>query len=183
MGIQQGHATALNGQQSGNAHSPVQPSANGLGPEDEELFRAKPIAPEAAIARLQRWREVLAEELGETPAAGTTTPKQSLAMLNVLSRTRRVAEQALVRPSLCAAVLEGRLDEALDLVLSDLENARPGSGDPGSINQIIAPIRSRIDLALDVAEIAGQRTIDQTTETRTWFVEKILEVVLERLLR
>ncbi|MEM6538590.1 MAG: hypothetical protein AAF668_12785, partial [Pseudomonadota bacterium] len=104
-------------------------------------------------------------------------------MLNVLSRTRRVAEQALVRPSLCAAVLEGRLDEALDLVLSDLENARSGSGDPASINQIIAPIRSRIDLALDVAEIAGQRTIDQTTETRTWFVEKILEVVLERLLR
>ncbi|MBI1393092.1 MAG: hypothetical protein GC152_10165 [Alphaproteobacteria bacterium] len=144
---------------------------------------APPLGTATAIARLEEWRLALAKELGEAPAAGRDEPRRMLAMLNVLGRTRRTAESAFQRPAVAAAAAAGKVDETLDDALADLESLAAGSGGPDALNKGLAPIRARIDLTLDVAEIAGWRTAQETSEARTWFAERAVDLALKWLLR
>ncbi len=144
---------------------------------------ARALDPSAAAASAKEWRRELEKALGEAPSADLDEPRRALAMLNAFGRTRRTADAAMRRPAIAAEALVGRADDVLDEAFADLESVREGVGAGSTLNSALASIRARIDLALDIAELAGDISASEACESRAWFADRIVEAGLGWLVR
>lgn len=141
------------------------------------------IDPSRAAAGALRWRRALADSLGQDPGASLDEPRRMLAMLKIFGSTRRLADLCLKYPVFAGqAFLEGP-SQVLAEAARDLTALNGGVGGPDALYNALAPIKNRADIAIAIAEIAGQWTSGEATAARTDLAERLVETALSWLVR
>jgi glutamate-ammonia-ligase adenylyltransferase len=149
----------------------------------EAASRADAIDPSRAAAGAMRWRRALAECLGHDPGAPLDEPRRMLAMLKIFGATRRLADLCFKYPVFAGqAFLEGP-GQSIAEAARDLTALNGGLGAPDALHNALAPLKSRTDIAIALAEVSGQWASGRATAARADFAERIVETALLWLVR
>lgn len=139
--------------------------------------------PARAAAGAARWRRALAEALGEDPGARLDRPDRILTMLRVFGLTRRLADLCLKHPVAAADALVEGPSSVLAEAARDLSALSGGVGGAEALYGALAPLKSRADIAIGLAELSGVWTAREATGARADFAERLVETALAWLLR
>ena len=157
--------------------SPMRAPHAGLQPSNET------IDPTRAAAAVQRWRRLLSESLGQDPGAALDEPRRMLAMLKVFGSTRRLSDLCIKYPVFAGQAFLDGPSQVLAEAARDLTALSGGVGGADALYSALAPIKSRADIAIAIAEISGQWTTARATTARTDLAERLVETALAWLVR
>ena len=141
------------------------------------------IDPSRAVAGAERWRRAIAEGVGEDPGADLDEPARLLAMLKVFGSTRRLADLCFRHPAYAARALREGPSPVLAEAARDLSALATGVGGADALHSVLAPIKARADLAIGVAEIAGDWATEEAAAARADLAERLTETALAWLIR
>ncbi|MBB5518348.1 [protein-PII] uridylyltransferase family protein [Amphiplicatus metriothermophilus] len=125
----------------------------------------------------------MAEALGEDPGARLDRPDRILTMLKVFGLTRRLADLCLKHPVAAADTLIEGPSSVLAEAARDLSALSGGVGGAEALYGALAPLKSRADIAIGLAELSGVWTAREATGARADFAERLVETALAWLLR
>lgn len=152
-------------------------------PNSAPRSQSDKIDPSRAAAALTRWRRAVAEALGQDPGAPLDQPDRRLLMLRVFGSTRRLAELCMTHPAAAANTLTEGPSTVLAEAARDLAGLEGGVGGPDALHAALAPLKSRADIALALAELSGQWSVAEATAARVDFAERLVETALQWLVR
>lgn len=141
------------------------------------------IDPSRAPAALERWRRAVAEAMGGDPGAPLDQPDRRLLMLRVFGATRRLAELCMTHPDAAATALIDGPSPVIAEAARDLTALDRGVGGPDALHAALAPLKNRVDVAVALAELAGQWSVADATAARVDFAERMVETALRWLVR
>ncbi len=173
------HSAAASGQRPIDQTAPHQ---DGQASSLQKPGRDK-IDPRRAQAGANRWCRALAAHEGAQNGALLDDARRQLAMLRVFGSTRRLAELCLQFPSYAALALKEGPAPVLAEAARDLSSLSLGVGGPDALHGALAPIKSRVDIAIGIAEIAGDWTTSEANAARTDIAERFVETALAWLIR
>ncbi|MEL6371053.1 MAG: hypothetical protein AAFY84_12385 [Pseudomonadota bacterium] len=144
---------------------------------------ADPVDPARAGLGVKRWRQALAEHLGEDPGASLDEPKRVLTLLKIFGATRRLADLCLTYPQTAATALIEGPSPVLAEAARDLSALSSAIGGADALQAALTPIKARTDIALAIADISQTWTIAETTTARADLAERLVETALAWLIR
>ena len=145
--------------------------------------RGDAIDPAQAASALARWRRTVADAMGQDPGAPLDQPDRRLLMLRVFGATRRLAELCMAHPAAAASALIDGPSPVLAEAARDLSGLDRGVGGPDALYAALAPLKSRADLAIALAELGGLWSVADATAARVDFAERLVETAIQWLVR
>ncbi len=139
--------------------------------------------PARAAVGAERWRRLISETGDEDVASGLDDPRRALAMLKVFGSTRRLADMALKYPAYAAKALRDGPSPILAEAARDLSALSNAVGGAEALHGALSPIKARADLAISIAEIAGEWTTAEANAARADLAERLIETALAWLMR
>jgi len=141
------------------------------------------IDPTRAAAGVARWRRLLSETLGQDPGPRLDEPRFYLAMLKVFGSTKRLADTCLKHPTFASQGLLDGPSSILAEAARDLTALNNGVGGAEALHGALAPIKTRADIAISLAEISNVWTTAQANTARSDLAERLVETALCWLIR
>lgn len=141
------------------------------------------IDPKRASAGVARWRRAVAKASGKDPGAALDQPDRRLLMLRVFGSTRRLAELCVTHPDAAAQALIDGPSPVLAEAARDLSGLERGVGGPDALHAALAPIKSRADIAIALAELGEHWSVAEATAARVDFAERLVDTALNWLVR
>ncbi|MGF1542992.1 MAG: hypothetical protein ACFB00_00515 [Parvularculaceae bacterium] len=139
--------------------------------------------PTRATAGADRWRRLLAETDVDDQGPALDDPRRLLAMLKVFGSTQRLADACLKYPIYAAKALREGPSPILAEAARDLSGLAVGVGGAEALYGALSPIKARADLAIAIAEIAGDWTTSDANAARADLAERLVETALSWLVR